>query len=144
MREIEGLPRTAKIKGVIWRELHVENHKVVNNTTLFEWLLDVMNKKYWKAVLAQLISQGFKIGAVIEECMKDIKDPNNVKEILFTMNNERGLRVIEKCITLKHAEKIVAEIQEKLKSCTDWTDFYREFKMTGDFREDLDERIRRK
>ena len=135
MRKMEELPKTAEIKGGRLCRLYVENHRVTNDQILFEWLLGVMNSKQWKAVLAQLISQGFHIGAVIDECIKDIKDPNNLLDILFTMSNYWTTpRLMKKSITLKHDKKILAEVEAKLKSCRDWKDFYREFKEDGDFR----------
>ena len=145
MLPLVGLPRTANVKSKQTSDLVIENHKVLYKDGLFSWLSFVITWADWDVVIPQLLSQGFKFDAVRDQCIKDIKDPEKLTRILYYMDIRclASLDDVKKFTATKHTAEIILLIESKLKSCRNWTEFHREFKRDGDFKEKLSEIFKR-
>ena len=133
MREYIELPEKAYIKEYDWYELRVENHMVVSDISLLEWLLDVVMLDNWNKALSYLIQQGFKYDAVIKQCIEDLKDPKIVSRIMWWFGRYNQTFRDEEFATSDTGKKFKAEFTAKLEIWKDWDQFHREMYWDGDF-----------
>ena len=139
MRSLNGLPMTARIEIKGWRNLWVEDQRVCNYDGLLFWLIDTIGHNHWDVALSELISQGFRFEAVIEECIEDLRDPEKCKKIIWWINDNRGMidysrYEFESRLTVKIVVKYLAE---KLSGCKNWAQLYGIFSHKGRFRKNI-------
>ena len=124
MHILLGLPRKAHIISE-YRDLEIENHKVTNPSCIMGWLLGVIARNEWRYVLSQMISQGFKLDGVIEQCIADMQDPKKFARILYELGRERySHEKLKKLISTGLAKPIQQEITARLKACQNWDQLF--------------------
>ena len=142
MNPLMGLPKTARIVTKSVQDLVIKNHKVTDNNSFMYMILFMIENKHWKQVLPQLISQGFKIDGVIEECIRDMKDQKHVNRILSNFYcNEKYYGYF------KHSQspeivKIGECIIKKLKTCKNWDQLYQMMRKNSDFQKEMQKKMK--
>ena len=127
MYKIRGLPKTATIRSKIYFRLLIENQKVQNKECLMDWLMREILSVHldWNYVLAQMIRQGFRIEAVVEECINDLKNPEKLKEIVKWIDFCRKKDVDWSGVApIQNGMPIETYITKKLLLCRDLNQFY--------------------
>ena len=128
MNKIAGLPKTARVICVnnYVRDLKIKNHVVVNSFGLLNWLIQVIGQHHlWNDILPQLISQGFKVDAVIEQCIADMQNSDKFLWILYKFGRHRHTsRKLDKLISTGQAKQVQREITARLKACQNWDQLF--------------------
>ena len=137
MKPLIRLPKTADIVCPELNNLIVRNHKVVRpESGILWWLLDTVGYKHWNQVLPQMISQGFRFEAVIEECIEDLRDPEKLSVIIYWINNDKNRYENQKYLSenTQTGEKIAVRFAKKLHTYENWKKLNDAFTQTGQFR----------
>ena len=120
MKPLVGLPRTAMIKGK-WFKIVVENHQVVNKCGLMAAMMDMISGDYHGQKRSlQMKSQGFKLDAVIEECIKNIRDPKIFSQILWRINGYKDNDVA----LIQNGMPIARYIENRVRATKNWRSLY--------------------
>ena len=155
MRVMEELPKNANIDVVIYHgKVIIRNHAVLpinGNGSFFDSFIHILQTRNgWEVLLPQLLSQGFKIGAVIRQFIEDIKDRDKLATILETIDRDMDYNTVQNMSIPKNylaggkLEKMDLEIEKRLGICRNWTDLHREFKPRSDFWVELMHKMRSK
>ena len=142
MHPLIGLPKTAQIQCNGLPLISIENHRVVSKDGIMYWMMFMNYDKQWKHILSQFISQGFKIGGVIEECIRDMKDQKHVNRILFDFYST-GIKyedIVEKSQS-PEIRKIVGRIIKKLKTCKNWNQLYQMMRKNSNFQKQIQKQM---
>ena len=133
MNKIAGLPKTAHVVWDEYNDLRVENHKVVSKDPMLRWLIFVTMCKKWDQLLPQMISQGFRIEAVIEECIADMQNSEKFTRVLYwVVDQHNSYKKRVKIASSGQAKPVQQEIIAKLKTCKRWDQLFNAVKTNGD------------
>ena len=126
MKPLVQLPKTARITfgGVV--SLEINNHVVMYATGLFAWLIHWIKIRHeWDNMLPQMIQQGFKLDAVIEECLADVNNQPKFLWILYKLGKSRhSYEKLKKIISTGQAKQVQREITARLKACQNWDQLF--------------------
>ena len=143
MQPLIGLPKTAemKIRGVT---LKIQNHRVDKNQDFFGWLVWVIDGGYWNEAVTELVSNGFKFGGVMQQCITEMQENPRVFVRLMlhhyqTHNVNDDVRV--KFSKSKHGKEVITEIINMIHTCNNWTDFGEKLKNNTDFHKQTKDKI---
>ena len=142
MQPLVGLPRTGHIQ-CNFTTLKIENHIVQNIHGLLDWTLEAVSWGGWDIILPQLIRQEFKIGGVIEQCVKDLQDhkKQNILFGQFSKEPNDEMKNWEEKSAPPQVEEFFAEIITRLKNCKNWDDFYDVINMNSKFRKEMRDKM---
>ena len=134
MNKLAGLPRMAHVTCHGNMGLKVDNHRVKNSGGLLDWLSWVAKHDFWHDILPQMISQGFHIGAVIEECLADLNNQHKFTNQIywFGISNFRYDDRV-KFASTEEGDCIRMEYIKKMKTCKNWDDLYSLIRPDGIF-----------
>ena len=147
MRPLTQLPKSAYLESLgenddgIW--LKIENHRVVNTFSLMDYMLGAINHAGWNDLLPQLISQGFKLEAVVEYFVEQLMDDQNFITSLLWYHGTNYLDYdMRKVASSPAGKRIKVEITEKLHTCKTWDDLYNVMKIWGTFPKKVNRKIK--
>ena len=138
MAKLITLPRTAHIIGGYCQDLKIENHMVTGDTGFISWLFEAINSYDWKTALPQMISQGFRFDAVMEQCIEDLKDIKKFEGFIYwfdyrTYDSSKRIKFVA-----SHAGEIIREeIIKKIKTCTGYKKLVKTMKRNNPFFDDI-------
>ena len=138
MYKIKGLPKTALIE-MKWCNMRIKDQQVVEHGGMMSWIMGTIILDSWQKALTQMIQQGFKIGAVIDECISDLRKPERIKTILCWYYVED--MELEKLSSSTAGLSIGEEIIKKLETCKTWNQFYIEMRMDSVFQKKMKKKI---
>ena len=137
MNTLIQLPRTADVDA-IGKGLKIRDHKVINGNYLLNWLFGISQWDEWSKVLPQMISQGFKIGAVIEECIMDLVKFDLSWFLEIGCSHDK----IDKLPLTLTGRRIRAELKKRLQACKNWNDLIDVINPKGEFSKKISKRAR--
>ena len=115
------LPKTACIVMRTISDLKIENHMVQNQIDLIVWLQHTKKHEDWNDMVLQMLRQGVRLEAVIEQCILDIPHHSTFSWILFWTRVHHISTVIQdEFFTTLMAKKIRDEFINKIKNCQRW------------------------
>ena len=143
MNPLIQLPKTACLE-IGGYALRIENHKVTTDGYgLLLWIISVDRHYNWDEIIQQMISRGFKLGAVIEYCIAELQDTELFAWIMRmyladpTQSSNRS-NYAESKQGKTTAEKFINE----LKTCRNWDQFYKIIHYKSDFQKNIKQEIR--
>ena len=141
MNKLVQLPKTAFITCPNWSDLKITNHQATSGNFTY-WILGAQNYEYWEEVLPQLISQGFRYNAVVEQIIQDIKNPEKIGEILWYMGIKKSPKKLVKFVSTKSGQETVSEMIKKIHLCKNWKQFHNTFKQESLFMQNFETKIK--
>ena len=145
MRPLIQLPRNAHITCERHIDLIITNHETVNYHCLLDWLFIATKMRDWKNILSQLISQGFKLDAVIGRCTEELLEAKKIDHFFLRLcKNDSTLNEIEELLSGDAVIPITREFEKKLKTCNSWGAFYNIMQPDRFFLTDMKSRIMEK
>ena len=133
MEPLIQLPKTAHITCGNCDDLIIEKHRIPGRTGLFFWLFISILNLEWGNILPQMISQGFRLDAVIQQCITDMKNPEKLRQVicLYYADSTED----ENLETLCHSSRgkiLAGEITKILYTFRKWSQLYDMMKFHGD------------
>ena len=127
MHPLNGLPKTARLtSSKLMDDLVIDNQKVLYVDGLFAWLTYATNwdwNDYEDNVLPQLVSQGFKVEAVKEQCMIELQETGRLVGVLYHLHDYEGGGEDEfefKSDSDEQERPIVIQMIKKISMVKDW------------------------
>ena len=123
MKPIFRLPKNAFISTFGIENLIIKNHEVMHTFGMFYWMLYVERHGQWGVIMPQLLSQGFQLGTVIEQCISDLQDQ---KKLVATMRyiGLEGETHCKEFISSVQGKKFAETIIKKIQKCKNWEQLY--------------------
>ena len=145
MNKIAGLPDTAQIEVNGCDDLIITNHRVTSPDCLFKWLLLVMVEKQWDCAVSQMISQGFKLDGIKEQCILDLQDEESFDDILVMYEGYilHALRRTTKKSPDIPRKIITGKIIKKIQKCKNWKQFHNNMRLESSFQRIIRARVMR-
>ena len=143
MNKIIGLPKKALIVCIDGDDLIIENNEIQYIYGLLEWCIDIIaNKDHWDNVLSQMISQGLRLDAVIEQCIEDLKNRFRFQRML-------SLFIKEKCTYQQRCnytdspagKQLAADFEKRLCAIKSWDQFRDLLSWTGDYQNKMKDKV---
>ena len=139
------LPETAEISCFgTW--LKIENHGVVNNDGLYNWILGSISCGEWNDVLPQMKQQNISFEAVIETCIEElddtinfvpivnryhdddidksaIEDATSARDIAMKTFGDKYEAIVEFAWS-NAGKELASDIIDKIRDCHNWNELY--------------------
>ena len=142
MHPLIELPKTAWINAGNNDFLRIENHKVVEPYSLLEWLVCTLRWRDGYNVISQMMARGFRLDAVIDQCIKDVMDPAKFAEVLcYEYHEANRAGKVQDLVSSKLGRAMEAHVIKKLKDCKTWDILLRTLYAGSEFRADLQRRL---
>ena len=134
MRQFMQPPKSARIKCYIWDDLIIENHQILNDDGLLDWMGAIFVCKEWNEIVPQLISRGFKFNAFVEWCIRELTDTKKFAVFMSYYVSSDDIR--DRMYQFKDTQEGKATIKRIITlffSCKNWNDLYETFHEFGVF-----------
>ena len=134
MHPLIQLPKTARLSLPAY-DLVVQDHKITSHKHgIFDVLLDAVRYDHWDDLLSQMISQGFKLEAVKDQCIKDLKNPQGLANAIgHEFVYERSHTFARDLLKSQRGQIFAADIIKMIRGCKNWKQFEKAISIKSDF-----------